>query len=66
MVSLYEGELHGQIDGDQVTFRSTVPADGNVLTYAFSGSVSGAGMSGDLQLGEYGRAGWRGIRQTAA
>jgi len=62
----YEGDVQGQIDGDQVTFRSTMPADGNVLTYAFSGSVSDAGMSGDLLLGEYGRARWRGVRHTAA
>jgi uncharacterized pyridoxal phosphate-dependent enzyme len=62
----YEGDLKGQIDGDQVRFRSSLPADGNVLTYAFTGSVSGSGMSGDLQLGEYGRARWRAVRHNAS
>jgi ribosomal protein L2 len=58
--------LNGRIDGDQVKLRSSLPADGNVLTYAFVGSVSGPGMTGDVQLGEYGRARWRAIRHTTA
>jgi hypothetical protein len=62
----YEGDLSGRIDGDQVKLRSSLPADGNVLTYAFAGSVSGPGMTGDVQLGEYGRAKWRATRHTAA
>jgi uncharacterized pyridoxal phosphate-dependent enzyme len=62
----YEGDLKGHIDGDQVTFRSTLPADGNVLTYSFAGSVSGDGMTGDVQIGEYGRARWRAVRHEVA
>jgi L-seryl-tRNA(Ser) seleniumtransferase len=62
----YQGDLKGRMSGDQVTFRSTLPADGNVLTYSFTGSVSGAGMSGDVQMGEYGRARWRATRHTSA
>jgi L-seryl-tRNA(Ser) seleniumtransferase len=62
----YQGDLKGQIDGDRVRFKSTMPADGNVLTYAFAGSASGHGMSGDVQLGEYGRARWRAVRHTLA
>jgi L-seryl-tRNA(Ser) seleniumtransferase len=61
---VYEGDLKGQIDGNQVKFRSSLPADGNVLTYAFAGSVSGMSMTGDVQLGEYGRARWRAVRHT--
>src|SRR5271163_3774433 len=30
----YEGDLSGQISGDQVRFRSILPADGNVLNYS--------------------------------
>jgi D-glucosaminate-6-phosphate ammonia-lyase len=61
----YEGDLKGQIDGGKVKLRSTLPADGNVLTYSFAGSVSGADMTGDLQIGEYGRARWRAVRHAA-
>ena len=60
----YEGDLKGQIDGDKVRFRSTLPADGNVLNYTFTGSAST--MSGDVQFGEYGRGRWRASRHTAA
>jgi D-glucosaminate-6-phosphate ammonia-lyase len=62
----YQGDLKGQIDGDRVKFRSTLPADGNELTYTFEGSVSGPDMHGDLQIGEYGRARWRAVRHTTA
>ena len=51
----YEGDLKGQIDGNRVKFRSTLPADGNVLTYAFEGAVAGSEIKGDVHLGEYGR-----------
>ncbi len=61
----YEGDLKGLIDGGHVKFRSTLPADGNVLTYTFVGSVSGPEMQGDLQIGEYGRARWRAVRHRA-
>jgi uncharacterized pyridoxal phosphate-dependent enzyme len=61
----YEGDLQGQIDGDKVKLRSTLPADGNVLNYSFAGSVSGSGMAGDVQIGEYGRGRWRAVRHAA-
>lgn len=61
----YEGDLAGQIDGDKVKLRSRLPADGNVVTYTFTGSVSGPNMSGEVQLGEYGRARWRALRHGA-
>ena len=60
----YQGDLKGQIDGDKVKFRSTLPADGNTLSYSFSGTVSGANMTGDAQIGEYGRARWRATRHA--
>ena len=60
----YEGDLKGRLDGARLKFQSTLPADGNVLTYAFTGSVSGSEMKGDLQIGEYGRARWRAVHHT--
>lgn len=62
----YEGDLKGQIDGEKVKLRSTLPADGNTLSYSFSGTVSGSTMSGDVQIGEYGRARWRAARHVTA
>jgi L-seryl-tRNA(Ser) seleniumtransferase len=61
----YQGDLKGQVDGDQVKLRSSLPADGNTLSYTFTGSVSGETMSGDVGLGEYGRAHWRASRHSA-
>jgi len=60
----YQGDLKGHIDGAEVKFHSTHPADGNTLSYTFTGSVSGDTMSGDVNLGEYGQAKWRATRRA--
>jgi hypothetical protein len=62
----YRGDLTGEMDGSRVRLRSPLPADGNHLTYVFSGVASGDGISGDVELGEYGRARWRAWRHTAS
>jgi L-seryl-tRNA(Ser) seleniumtransferase len=54
----FEGELRGSVNGDRVEFRSVLPAGGQQLNYGFSGRVTGDAMSGELNLGEYGRAKW--------
>ena len=58
-----EGKLTGLMNGDRVSFQSVLPASGQSLSYAFSGRVEGDAMSGDLELGEYGRARWTARRQ---
>jgi len=58
-----EGDLAGRIAGNRLTFESKLPAGGQSLTYTFSGQVDGETMSGDLDLGEYGRARWTARRQ---
>ena len=55
----YQGDLKGHLDGAAVKFHSTHPADGNTLSYTFTGSIQGDTMSGDVNLGEYGAAKWR-------
>jgi D-glucosaminate-6-phosphate ammonia-lyase len=60
----YQGDLKGRIDGYEVKFRSTLPADGNVLTYSFTGSISGDSIAGEVQIGEYGKARWRALRHS--
>jgi L-seryl-tRNA(Ser) seleniumtransferase len=60
----YTGDIKGEINGAHVRFRSTLPADGNVLSYTFTGTVSPQGISGDVQIGEYGSAKWSGSRRS--
>jgi hypothetical protein len=58
----YQGDFKGRVDGKHVSLRSTLPADGNVLTYVFQGAVEENAMSGDVRIGEYGSATWRAHR----
>ena len=59
-----DGKLAGQMNGNRVTFQSTLPAGGQSLSYTFNGQVEGDAMSGDLELGEYGKARWTARRQA--
>ena len=59
----YEGGLRGAVDGDKVTLRSALPCGGQTLTYAFSGRLDADTISGDVELGEYGRATFTARRQ---
>jgi len=61
----YKGNVHGEIDGSKVHFRSAIPAEGTHLSYTFTGSVNGDSMSGDLNLGEYGKASWKAKKLSA-
>jgi L-seryl-tRNA(Ser) seleniumtransferase len=61
----FEGELSGRINGDQVEFRSVLPAGGQRLNYTFTGKVAGDSMAGDLDLGEYGSAKWSAQRHSS-
>lgn len=52
------GDISGSLDGDRVSLRSRLPYEGTRLIYDFAGTVSGGRMSGEVSLGEYGRARW--------
>jgi L-seryl-tRNA(Ser) seleniumtransferase len=58
----YQGALKGEMDGDRVVLRSSMPVEGTKLSYTFRGSFAGGAMSGELELGEYGRAKWKARR----
>ena len=60
------GELTGSINGDRVRFRSVLPVEGVRLGYLFDGTISGNGMAGTLDLGEYPTARWTARRHTYA
>jgi L-seryl-tRNA(Ser) seleniumtransferase len=62
----FEGDLTGHVDGPRVRLSSSFPAGGTRLTYAFTGTISGESMSGDVDLGEYGKARWRARRHRTA
>jgi L-seryl-tRNA(Ser) seleniumtransferase len=59
-----KGDLRGTIVGDRVRLRSRLPYEGTALAYEFNGQVSGNTMSGEVDLGEYGRARWTARRHV--
>ena len=62
----FQGEVKGFIDGDQVRMISSMPAGGTHLNYTFTGRVSGDTISGEVDLGEYGKARWTARRNASA
>ena len=59
-----DGKLSGVMNGDRVRFQSALPAGGQTLHYTFDGKVEGDAMSGELEIGEYGKARWTARRQA--
>jgi hypothetical protein len=51
-----QGHLKGEVAGDRVTLRSSLPGEGNPLSYVFRGTIKDQQISGEVDLGEYGRA----------
>ena len=62
----YQGDLFGEVDGNHVRLHSSLPADGNRLSYTFTGTLSGNEMSGGVEIGEYGAARWRARRHAVS
>lgn len=63
--AIYQGNLKGEIAANQVSLHSALPVGGNEIHYSFSGVVEGDTMSGDVTLGEYGKAKWSATRSQA-
>lgn len=57
-----QGKVTGEISGDRVKFESRGKYESAQLRYFFKGTLRGDEMSGDLGLGEYGKATWRARR----
>jgi L-seryl-tRNA(Ser) seleniumtransferase len=53
-----KGKISGAVDGDAVKLASALPYEGTRLPYRFRGKLEGGAMSGEVDLGEYGRAKW--------
>ena len=60
-----EGALTGEVDGDRVRLRSSLPHEGTRLGYRFDGRLQGETIEGDVDLGEYGKARWTARRSAA-
>jgi len=54
----YSGDLSGTVAAGTVHFQSSHQAEGQRISYDFTGTVDGDKMSGALNLGEYGGAHW--------
>ena len=53
-----QGDLNGQVSGNQVRFRSSQKIEGTRLSYNFKGTATGETMEGVVEMGEYGEARW--------
>jgi len=60
-----EGALTGEVDGDRVRLRSSLPHEGTRLGYRFDGRLQGETIEGEVDLGEYGKARWTARRSGA-
>lgn len=53
-----KGKVKGKTDGQNIEFVSVLPVEGMQLQYRFRGSIHGERLSGEVELGEFGRATW--------
>jgi L-seryl-tRNA(Ser) seleniumtransferase len=58
------GDLTGTIAGNRVRFQSSLPTDGQRVSFQFEGIEQGGKLSGKVELGEYGEAKWSAERHT--
>ncbi len=60
------GDLHGNVQGNEVKFQSAHKYQGTSLGYDFTGTVDGDTMHGAVAMGEYGEARWTATRHHYA
>lgn len=58
--------LRGIVDGNRLEFTSSQSYEGTRLSYLFTGEVRNGSMSGEVDLGEYGKARWSAHRYDYA
>jgi L-seryl-tRNA(Ser) seleniumtransferase len=52
------GDLSGTVAANNVTFQSSLPTEGQRVSFQFKGAVENGKMAGTVALGEYGEAKW--------
>jgi hypothetical protein len=60
-----ETPLKGTIKGNDIKFSVTVSPQGQDLVIAYSGTVDGDTMKGNVKFGEMGEASWTGKKKAA-
>ena len=58
------GDLTGTVAGNRICFRSSIPTEGQSVSFQFEGVEQGGKLSGTVALGEYGEAKWSAERHT--
>ena len=56
--------MAGTVEGNQVKLRSSILMIGDILSFIFSGQVTGNIISGEVYFGEYGTAEFIATRNT--
>jgi hypothetical protein len=59
---IYQGTMTGELQGDLVTLRSRMPVSGSAIEWTFKGRMQGGTLSGTVDMGEYGPAGFSAVR----
>jgi L-seryl-tRNA(Ser) seleniumtransferase len=57
------GEIAGWVEENRIFFRDIQKYEGGTFEYRFEGSVAGASMQGEVDMGEYGLASWSAKRR---
>ncbi len=58
------GDLSGTVAGNRVRFQSSLPTDGQRVSFQFDGTEQGGKLTGTVALGEYGEARWTAERHS--
>ena len=53
---VFNAKLQGKVQADHAMLHSTMQANGQQVPFTFTGVVSGGTFSGDVNMGEYGKA----------
>jgi L-seryl-tRNA(Ser) seleniumtransferase len=56
LARITQGEVRGKADGDHVKFAASLRYEGARLGYSFDGKFAGGRITGQVDLGEYGKA----------
>jgi D-glucosaminate-6-phosphate ammonia-lyase len=58
------GDLTGTVAGNRVRFQSSLPTEGQRVSFQFDGAEQGSKLAGTVALGEYGEASWTAERHN--
>jgi uncharacterized pyridoxal phosphate-dependent enzyme len=58
------GDLTGNVAGNRVRFQSSLPTEGQRVSFQFEGTEQGGKLAGTVGLGEYGEARWSAERHS--